>query len=103
MTTSTYTASLFDCRGISDTDRREAEQLFCATIEAKLGDVAAAYSAYESAFQAHGELPLPSAATEQERAAVEAWEAAERVGYAAAFAGWVGDLGGAHFEINIGQ
>ncbi|MEI6600275.1 MAG: hypothetical protein WCN21_07360 [Comamonadaceae bacterium] len=104
MITSTYTSSLFDCRGVSDADRREAEQLFCAAIEAQLGgktNVVTAYAAYEAAFQAHGELPLPAAATEQERAAVEAWEDAERAGCAAAFAGWTGNLGGAHFEINV--
>jgi hypothetical protein len=95
-----YTATLFDCQ-ISAAAKAEATDLFCAAIEQALGgaaNVASAYKAYAAAFAEHGELPLPTEATAAERAAVERWEDAERVGSQAAFAGWR-NLGGAHFEI----
>ncbi len=98
-----YTATLFDCPA-SDADRREAEVKFCDALEAALGgadQVAPAYQAYDAAFKTHGELPLPAAASDAERAAVARWEVAEAAGNRAAFAGGVGDLRGAHFEISI--
>lgn len=101
MTVTTYAATLFDCP-VSDADKRIAEAAFCKAAEASLGgeqQVAVAYKAYNDAFAVHGELPLPSEATDAERRAVAAWEDAENAGTSAAFAGWVGDLSGAHFEI----
>lgn len=101
MTVTTYTATLFDCP-VSDTDKRTAEVAFSKAVETSLGgqqQVAVAYKAYSDAFNAHGELPLPADATDAERRAVAAWEEAESAGTSAAFAGWVGDLHGAHFEI----
>lgn len=101
MTVTTYTATLFDCP-VSDADKRTAEAAFCKAVEAFLGgeqQVAVAHKAYSDAFNVHGELPLPAEATDAERRAVAAWEDAERAGASAAFAAWVGDLRGAHFEI----
>lgn len=97
----TYTATLFDARGLTDADKREAEEKFCEAIESTLGgvdQVAPAYRAYQAAFDAHESLPLPAEATDSERAAVARWERAERAGNQAAFDGWH-DVGGAHFEI----
>lgn len=99
----TYTATLFDCP-IKDADKREAETAFCEAIEASLGGqeaVATAYQAYQAAFSAHGELPLPATASDAERAAVARWESAESAGCHAAFAGWHRWPDGAHFEIEI--
>lgn len=99
----TYTATLFDCP-VSDADKDEATELFCAAIEAALGGeaaVVAAYRAYNCAFEARGELPLPSVATDAERAAVTRWEDAECAGQRAAFAGWNGNHRGAHFEVSV--
>lgn len=96
-----YTATLFDCP-VSDADRREAETLFCAAVEAALGGeaaVAAAYAAYKAAFDAHGELPLPADATDAQRAAVARWIEAEAAGTGAAFIGWHRVPDSAHFEI----
>lgn len=98
----TYTATLFDCK-ISSKDAAEATERFCDAIEADLGgaaNVAPAYAAYMAAFNKHGQIPLPAEATDAERAAVMLWADAENSGECAAFDGW-GDLGGAHFEIEI--
>jgi len=98
----TYTATLFDCP-VSDADKREAEGKFCDALDATLGgpeQVAATYADYAATFAEYGELPLPASASAAERAAVARWEDAERGATTAAFAGWSGPLGGAHFEVS---
>ena len=98
----TYIATLFDCP-VSDADKREAVAKFCAALEASLGReaVAPTYIAYQHAFDAFGELPLPADATEAQRADVAKWIEAESAGCHAAFGGWHQWPGGAHFEIEI--
>ncbi len=97
-----YSVTLFDARGISAADQRQAEDIFRATVDAILGGpdgVVAAYRAFCAAMDEHEELPLPANATDSDRAAVARWEEAERAGERAAFAGWVGNTGGAHFAL----
>ena len=98
-----YTATLLDCQ-VNDADKREAETLFCQAVEAELGSqeaVAKAYAAYQSAFNAHKELPLPACASDAERSAVSLWTEADAAGSRAAFAGWYRQPDGAHFEIEL--
>jgi len=100
----TYTASLTDCRGINDADRREAEALFADAADAASGGEAAtahAYEAYMDAVNANGGTPLPADATDAQRAAVALWEKIENAGMCAAFAGWYRFPDGAHFEISV--
>lgn len=100
----TYTATLFDARGLTTDNKREAEDIFCQHLEATLGgvyQVAAAFIAYYEAFKTHGQTPLPAEATDAERAAVARWEAAENAATCAAFDGWRNLESGAHFEVSV--
>lgn len=99
----TYNAILFDCP-VSSADKNQATELFCAAIETHFGGeqaVADAYRAFDAAFMSYGETPLPSCATDAERASVDRWYEALHIAEQAAFDGWSGDLRGAHFEISL--
>lgn len=100
----TYTATLFDARGLTDADKRAAEETFCKYLEATLGgadQVAPACAAYDAAFKTHGTIPLPAEATDAERAAVARWEDAEQAATSRAFEGWHNMDSGAHFEVAV--
>ena len=99
----TYTATLYDCP-IKDADKREAENVFCTSIESTLGGVDAvctAFKAYCNALDLHEEFPLPATATPEQRAAVALWMDAESVATQSAFSGWHRCPDGAHFEIEL--
>ena len=99
----TYTLTLYEADGVSDTQRREAEQRFRRALEAALGDaslVAPVYSAYLRIVAAYGEAPSPDSLTDAERAIFDQWQAAETAAVAAAF-GPNRYMGDAMYEIGL--
>jgi len=99
----TYSLVLYEADGASDVQRREAEQRFCAALEAELGDadlVAPVYRAYLRIVATHGEAPSPDSLTDAERAIFEQWQAAETAAVAAAF-GPNRYMGDAMYEIRL--
>ena len=99
---SKYSATLYDCKGISESDRMDAEQAYCAAVDGLLGERAAdAYAAYLSIVNKYEGTPLPASADNAERAAVQRWEEADNAGHDAAFAGWHSVPDSAHFEITV--
>ena len=102
---SNYCATLTDA-GLREPDRLEAEEIFCRTLDARLGgpaQVVAACLAYREAREKYEMTPLPAEATETELAAVDLWETAESNATMAAFAGWLNleEADAAHFEIAL--
>ena len=98
-----YTVTLFDADGISDTQRRDAEQRFRRALEDTLGDaslVAPVYTAYLQLVATYGEAPPPDALTDAERAIFEQWQAAETAAVAATF-GPHRYMGDAMYEISV--
>ena len=99
----TYTVTLFDADGVTDLQRRDAEQRFRRALEDSLGDaslVAPVYSAYLRIVATYGEIPAPDALTVAERAVFDQWQAAETAAVAATF-GPHRYMGDAMYEINL--
>ena len=98
-----YSLTLYDADGVTDTQRREAEQRFRRALEGTLGDaslVAPVYRAYQRIAATYGEQPDLDALTDAERAIFEQWQAAETAAVAAAF-GSHRYMGDAMYEIGI--
>ena len=99
----TYSLKFYDADGVTDTQRREAEQRFRRVLEDTLGDaslVAPVYRAYQRIAATYGEQPDLEALTEAERAIFEQWQAAETAAVAAAF-GSHRYMGDAMYEIGL--
>jgi hypothetical protein len=99
----TYTLTLFEADGVTDTQRREAEQRFRRALEESLGDenlVVPVYTAYLRIVATYGEVPPPDALTDEERMIFDQWQAAETAAVAATF-GPHRYMGDAMYEINV--
>ena len=99
----TYTLTLFDADGVTDVQRREAEQRFRGALEGVLGDeslVAPVYTAYQRIVALYGEHPSPDALTDAEQAVFDQWQAAETAAVAATF-GPHRYMGDAMYEITV--
>jgi hypothetical protein len=99
----TYTLTLFDADGVTDTQRREAEQRFRRALEESLGDaslVGPMYTAYLRLVATYGEVPPPDALTNEERMIFDQWQAAETAAVAATF-GPHRYMGDAMYEIGV--
>lgn len=100
-----YGVILMDCRGAKDEDKREAETVYAATLDKIFGSeeaVKVAYQRYLELFNKYEETPLPEEATDEERAAIEKWEDADREAHTEAAKNWLyGMPDSAHFEIRI--
>ena len=99
----TYTLTLLDADGVTDTQRREAEQRFRRALEESLGDaslVAPVYTAYLRIVATYGEVPAPDALTDAERAVFDQWQAAETAAVVATF-GPNRYMGDAMYEIGV--
>jgi hypothetical protein len=102
--TMTYSLIFYDADGVSDGQRRQAEQRFRDALESTLGDtdlVVPVYRAYLRIIAAHGDSPEPDTLTEAERAIFDQWQAAETAAVAAAF-GPNRYMGDAMYEIRLG-
>lgn len=100
----TYSLILYEADGVSDTERREAEQRFRDALESTLGDadlVAPVYQAYLRIVAAYGDSPAPDSLTDAERSIFDQWQAAETAAVAAAF-GPNRYMGDAMYEIRVG-
>jgi hypothetical protein len=99
----TYSLVLYEADGVSDSQRREAEQRFRTVLEDTLGDaslVAPVYTAYLRIVATYGETPAPDALTDAERAIFDQWQAAETAAVAATF-GPHRYMGDAMYEIRL--
>jgi hypothetical protein len=99
----TYSLVLYEADGVSDSQRREAEQRFRTVLEETLGDaslVAPVYKAYLRIVATYGETPAPDTLTDAERAIFEQWQAAETAAVAATF-GPHRYMGDAMYEIRL--
>ena len=99
----TYTLTFFDADGVSEAQRREAEQRFRRALEASLGDaslVVPVYTAYLRLVAAYGEVPAPDALTDDERMIFDQWQAAETAAVVATF-GPHRYMGDAMYEIGV--
>jgi len=99
----TYSLVLYEADGVSDSQRREAEQRFRTVLEDTLGDaslVARVYTAYLRIVATYGETPAPDALTDAERAIFDQWQAAETAAVAATF-GPHRYMGDAMYEIRL--
>ena len=99
----TYSLVLYDADGVSDGQRREAEQRFRSVLEETLGDaglVAPVYAAYLRIVATYGDTPAPDTLTDAERAIFDQWQAAETAAVAAVF-GPHRYMGDAMYEIRI--
>ena len=99
----TYSLVLYDADGVSDSQRREAEQRFRKVLEEALGDaslVAPVYAAYLRIIATYGETPAPDALTDAERSIFDQWQAAETAAVAAVF-GPHRYMGDAMYEIRL--
>ncbi len=98
-----YTLTLYDADGASETQHREAEQRFRQALEDRLGDaslVGPVYTAYLRIVHSHGETPDLESLSDAERAIFEQWQAAETAAVAAAF-GPHRYMGDAMYEIAL--
>ncbi|RYF43772.1 MAG: hypothetical protein EOO25_02070 [Comamonadaceae bacterium] len=98
-----YSLTLYDADGVTETQRREAEQRFRRALEETLGDAALVppvYRAYQRIAATYGEQPDLDALTDAERAIFEQWQAAETAAVAAAF-GPNRYMGDAMYEIGV--
>jgi hypothetical protein len=99
----TYSLTLYEADGVSDLQRREAEQRFRGALEDVLGDaalVAPVYSAYLRIVATYGEAPSEDSLSDAERAIFDQWQAAEAAAVAAAF-GPNRYMGDAMYEIGV--
>ena len=99
----TYSLVLYEADGVSDSQRREAEQRFRTVLEETLGDaslVAPVYTAYLRIVATYGETPAPDTLTDAERAIFDQWQAAETAAVAATF-GPHRYMGDAMYEIRL--
>ena len=98
-----FSVTLMDCPIGSD-DKDQAESTFSRALIKQLGSsetVVEAYSEYERVFAKYEELPLPQEASQGERAAIKRWQDAENIAACEALQGFLGDTGGAYFELTI--
>jgi hypothetical protein len=101
----TYSLVLYDADGVSDEQRRQAEQRFRDALESTLGDAALVvpvYQAYLRIVAVHADAPEPETLTDAERAIFDQWQAAETAAVAAAF-GPNRYMGDAMYEIRPGS
>jgi hypothetical protein len=99
----TYSLVLYDADGVSEAQRRDAEQRFRDALEKELGDatlVVPVYRAYLRIVAAYGDSPEPDSLTDAERAIFGQWQAAETAAVAAAF-GPNRYMGDAMYEIRL--
>ena len=83
-----YTLTLYDADGASETQHRAAEQRFRDELEQTLGDeslVGPVYTAYLRIVGSYGDSPDLDSLSDAERAIFEQWQAAEAAAVAAAF------------------
>lgn len=98
-----YSVVFYDADGVSEAERRGAEQRFRRTLEEALGDeslVAPVYTAYLRIVGIYGDAPSPDALTEAELAIFNQWQAAETAAVAATF-GPHRYMGDAMYEIRV--
>lgn len=98
-----YSLVIYEADGVTDAQRREAEQRFRRVLEEALGDeelVAPVYAAYLRIVATYGEAPAPDTLTDAERAIFDQWQAAETAAVAATF-GPHRYMGDAMYEIRI--
>jgi hypothetical protein len=98
-----YSLTLYDADGASESQHREAEQRFRDALEQTLGDaslVGPVYAAYLRIVGSYGETPDPDSLSDAERAIFEQWQAAETAAVAAAF-GPNRYMGDAMYEISF--
>jgi hypothetical protein len=96
-----YSVILVDARGLSQADKDEACEKFRASLNAHFGEpkkVATAYAAYWNAWVALDDAETTS--MEQVKQ-IDVWKDAKNIAESAAFEDWVGDPGGAHFEVEV--
>ena len=96
-----YSLTLYDADGASESQHREAQQRFRDALEQALGDeslVAPVYAAYLRIVGTYGETPDPESLSDAERAIFEQWQAAETAAEAAAL-GAHRYMGDAMYEI----
>ena len=99
----TYKLRIFEADGVTDAQRREAEQRFRRVLEETLGDaslVAPVYVAYQRIVGTYGETPDPDSLTDAERAIFDQWQAAESAAVTATF-GSHRYMGDAMYEIGV--
>jgi hypothetical protein len=99
----TYTLTLYEADGVTDLERRQAEQRFRTVLEETLGDaqlVAPVYRAYLRLVATYGETPDPDSLTDAEWAIFDQWQAAETAAVAATF-GPNRYMGDAMYEIGV--
>ena len=99
----TYSLRIFEADGVTDAQRREAEQRFRRVLEETLGDaslVAPVYAAYMRIVGIYGESPDPESLTDAERAIFDQWQAAESAAVTATF-GTHRYMGDAMYEIGV--
>ena len=83
-----YSLTLYDADGASETQHRAAEQRFRQALETTLGGerlVAPVYTAYLRIVSSYGETPDPDSLSAAEREIFCQWQAAETAAVAAAF------------------
>ena len=83
-----YTLTLYDADGASETEHRDAKLRFRQALEATLGDeslVGPVYTAYLRIVHSYGDNPDLESLSDAERAIFEQWQAAETAAVAAAF------------------
>ena len=83
-----YAVILYDVDGVSQAQRREAEQRFRSALEDVLGGenlAAPVYAAYLAIIGTHGEAPGPDSLSGAQRVVFDQWQAAETAAVAAAF------------------
>ena len=89
---------------VTPDQRKTANTLFSAKMDELFGSreaVANAYKAHSAVDEKYKESPLPSEATQEEKAAVAVWLDAVGEATAYAFADWVTWPEGVYFEITL--
>lgn len=98
-----YTLKIFTAEDVSDVEREQAAQRFCAALDTTLGDaslVLPVYHAYLQLLQTYADHPRPWPITPAEQLLADQWEAAELAATQAAF-GTERYMGDAHFELGL--
>lgn len=99
----TWSVVFYDADGVSDAQRREAEQRFRRTLEDTLGDaslVAPVYAAYLRLVSIYGDAPDLELLSDAEKEIFSQWQAAETAAVAATF-GPHRYMGDAMYEIRL--
>jgi hypothetical protein len=102
-----YSITAFDVDGSKSSERDELERIYRKKIEEILGGpegVVKAYLLQQEVFDKYEESPLPESASQEEKAAIDRWEAADSAASEAAFKKWSqGVPSGARFEIFVAK